>query len=72
MSDQDSKSRLADWFRRWRVPLRKFLAGKGAIRVSDLDDVAQEVFLRLMRYERADLIEHPQGVPVQDGDECRR
>src|SRR3984957_4383817 len=61
MSDPNSKSRLADWFRRWRMPLRKFLIGKGAIPASDLDDVAQEVFLRLMRYERTELIEHPQA-----------
>jgi RNA polymerase sigma-70 factor (ECF subfamily) len=61
MSSQDSKKRLADWFRQWRVPLRKFLVGRGAIPASDLDDVAQEVFLRLMRYERAELIEHPQA-----------
>lgn len=61
MSDPNSTSRLADWFRQWRVPLRKFLIGKGAIPTSDLDDVAQEVFLRLMRYERAELIEHPQA-----------
>jgi len=61
MSDQDSKRRLADWFHQWRVPLRKFLVGKGALPASDLDDVAQEVFLRLIRYERAELIEHPQA-----------
>lgn len=61
MRDQDSKRRLTDWFRQWRVPLRKFLVGKGALPTSDLDDVAQEVFLRLMRYERAELIEHPQA-----------
>jgi len=52
--------RLADWFqsfRRWRSPLRKlwFLSE------SDLDDVAQEVFLRLLRYEHVELIEHPQA-----------
>ena len=28
---------------------------------SDLDDVAQEVFLRLLRYDKAELIEHPQA-----------
>jgi RNA polymerase sigma-70 factor (ECF subfamily) len=61
MSTHDSKRRLADWFRQWRGPLRKFLVGRGAIPASDLDDVAQEVFLRLMRYERAELIEHPQA-----------
>jgi RNA polymerase sigma-70 factor (ECF subfamily) len=61
MSAGNPKHRLADWFRQWRAPLRKFLVGRGAVPASDLDDVAQEVFLRLMRYERTQLIEHPQA-----------
>lgn len=61
MNDRDANRRLADWFRRWRVPLRKFLVRKGAIPAADLEDVAQEVFLRLMRYDRSELIEHPQA-----------
>ncbi len=52
---------LAEWFRRWRSPLRKFLVGRGAVRVADLDDVAQEVFLRLLRYESAEVVQHPQA-----------
>lgn len=56
-----SKRRLTDWFRRWRGPLLKFLALRGAVPAADLDDVAQEVFLRLMRYSRDDLVEHPQA-----------
>lgn len=58
-------SRLSDWFRQWRSPLRKFLIGRGAVPLADLDDVAQEVFLRLMRYERTELIEHPQAYLFQ-------
>src|SRR5215471_1442992 len=61
MPDRDARARLTDWFRQWRSPLRKFLIGKGAVPTSDLDDVAQEVFLRLMRYDRSELIEHPQA-----------
>ena len=57
----DPKHRLTDWFLKWRAPLRKFLIGKGAVPGSELDDVAQEVFLRLMRYGRTELIEHPQA-----------
>jgi|KBSMisStandDraft_5_1062788.scaffolds.fasta_scaffold142432_1 RNA polymerase sigma-70 factor (ECF subfamily) len=52
--------RLTDWFqlfRRWRLPLRKLWL----LTESDLDDVAQEVFLRLLRYDNVDLIEHPQA-----------
>jgi len=52
---------LTEWFRRWRSPLRKFLVGRGAARVADLDDVAQEVFLRLLRYESAEVVQHPQA-----------
>jgi RNA polymerase sigma-70 factor (ECF subfamily) len=61
MTDRHTSRRLSDWFRQWRVPLRKFLTGKGAVRAADLDDVAQEVFLRLMRYDQTGLIEHPQA-----------
>src|SRR5882757_6987038 len=61
MTQADPKRRLTDWFRQWRGPLRKFLVGRGAVPAADLDDVAQEVFLRLMRYGRTELIEHPQA-----------
>lgn len=61
MTDYASRHKLADWFRQWRGPLRKFLIGRGSVPSADLDDVAQEVFLRLMRYDRAELVEHPQA-----------
>lgn len=61
MLDPDPKRRLVDWFLQWRSPLRKFLLRRGTVPASDLDDVAQEVFLRLMRYDRTELIEHPQA-----------
>ena len=56
-----AKRPLSDWFRRWRSPLRRFLIAKGAIRVADLDDISQEVFLRLLRYDSAEVVEHPQA-----------
>src|SRR4051812_13691160 len=61
MAIDDTNGRLSSWFRRWRLPLRKFLLGRAGIAVSDVDDVAQEVFLRLMRYRKAELVEHPQA-----------
>lgn len=61
MGDEDTTRRLTDWFRQWRAPLRKFLKGRSAVPVGELDDVAQEVFLRLMRYDRTELIEQPQA-----------
>lgn len=61
MADVDPRHRVANWFRQWRLPLRKFLIGRGTVPLSDIDDVAQEVFLRLMRYGQTELIEHPQA-----------
>lgn len=61
MSDHDTRRRLADWFRQWRSPLRKFLIGKHSLPTSDLEDVSQEVFLRLLRYDQVELVEHPQA-----------
>lgn len=61
MTPVPAHNSLTEWFRRWRSPLRKFLAGRGAVRVADLDDIAQEVFLRLLRYESAEVVRHPQA-----------
>ncbi len=61
MSGPETTRKLTEWFRQWRVPLRKFLIGHGAVPSSDVNDVAQEVFLRLLRYDRAELVEHPQA-----------
>jgi RNA polymerase sigma factor (sigma-70 family) len=61
MSGPETAKRLTEWFRQWRTPLRKFLIGQGAVPSADVNDVAQEVFLRLLRYDRAELIDHPQA-----------
>lgn len=61
MSNPDPENRLVEWFRRWRTPLRRFLASRSAVRPADFDDVAQEVFLRLLRYDTAQIVEHPQA-----------
>ena len=53
--------RLTDWFRDWRAPLRRFLQRHRKDLAADVDDIAQEVFLRLLRYDRSDLVEHPQA-----------
>jgi RNA polymerase sigma-70 factor (ECF subfamily) len=60
MTIGETKRRLTSWFHQWRLPLRKFLAHEG-VRSNDLDDIAQEVFLRLLRYERSELVENPQA-----------
>jgi RNA polymerase sigma factor (sigma-70 family) len=54
--------RIGGWFQRWQKPIRRFLrARRGRVSDHDLDDIAQEVFLRLLRYDNAELVANPQG-----------
>lgn len=52
---------LTGWFRDLHAPLRRFIGRRRPVASADLDDVAQEVYLRLLRYDRAELIEDPKG-----------
>jgi RNA polymerase sigma factor (sigma-70 family) len=61
MTTVETQRRLTAWFRQWRSPLRRFLTVHSTLRGADLDDIAQEVFLRLLRYERAELVEDPRA-----------
>jgi RNA polymerase sigma factor (sigma-70 family) len=53
--------RLATWFEVWRASMRRWVASRSSVQAADLDDVAQEVFVRLLRYSDDALIEHPQS-----------
>lgn len=54
-------ARLVEWFGKWRKPIRSWLSRRCAIPASDVDDLAQEVFLRLLRYSDDIAVENPQG-----------
>lgn len=53
--------RLISWFKRWRKPIRQWLSHRSSVPAADLDDLAQEVFLRLMRYSDEIAVDNPQG-----------
>jgi RNA polymerase sigma factor (sigma-70 family) len=53
--------RVNAWFRRWRKPIRSWFTSRAAVPNTDVDDLAQEVFLRLLRYGDDIAIENPQG-----------
>lgn len=61
MGESSANRRLIDWFNQWRSPLRKFLIRRNARSRAEVDDISQEVFLRLLRYNQAELVEHPQA-----------
>jgi RNA polymerase sigma factor (sigma-70 family) len=54
-------SELGDWFRDWQRPLRRFLARRRVGSAADIEDIAQEVYLRVLRYDRTELVDHPQA-----------
>ena len=58
---QTALDRFTGWFRYWRLPLRRFLSERRAIAAADIEDVAQEVFLRVLRYGRSEFVENPQA-----------
>lgn len=59
MADQRSAERIAEWMRRWNSGLTRFLERK--VPTPDAQDLAQEVYLRLLRSEQIDLIAEPQA-----------
>jgi RNA polymerase sigma-70 factor (ECF subfamily) len=61
LSDSAGKTKLVDWYRDWRLPLRRFLSRRNKACGADIDDISQEVFLRLLRYERTELVNQPQA-----------
>ncbi|WP_129645546.1 RNA polymerase sigma factor [Peristeroidobacter agariperforans] len=60
----DTKSRnerLTRWFESWRGAMKRWLSSRSSMQSADLDDVAQEVFLRLLRYSDDAVVEYPQS-----------
>jgi RNA polymerase sigma factor (sigma-70 family) len=55
------RARLIEWFERWRRPIRSWIAADKGVHAGDIDDLTQEVFLRLLRYSDDVLVENPQG-----------
>jgi RNA polymerase sigma factor (sigma-70 family) len=53
--------RLAKWFGQWRKPIRSWLRNRASVPPGDIDDLAQEVFLRLLRYSDDVAVDNPQG-----------
>ena len=59
--DEGRNGRLVSWFNQWRSPIRRWLATRSSVPNADLDDLAQEVFLRLLRYSDDVVVENPQS-----------
>lgn len=60
-ADGSSNKRFAQWFKDWRKPVRHWLSRRAAVPAAELDDLAQEVFLRLLRYSEKTTVENPLG-----------
>jgi RNA polymerase sigma factor (sigma-70 family) len=56
-----AEHRVAQWFKDWRKPVRHWLSRRASVPAAELDDLAQEVFLRLLRYGEKTAVENPLG-----------
>lgn len=53
--------RLTEWFGQWRNPIRSWLRNRASVPPGDINDLAQEVFVRLLRYSDDIAVDNPQG-----------
>ena len=60
MTDARQKARISAWVRRWNIDLTRFAERRVRSR-ADAQDLAQEVYLRLLRTSTIDLIAEPQA-----------
>ena len=60
MSATASSRRIAEWARSWNAGLTRFLRRRLPQQI-DAEDLAQEVYVRLLRVEKLELIEEPQA-----------
>ena len=60
MADERQKARISAWVRRWNFDLTRFAERRIRSR-ADAQDLAQEVYLRLLRTSTIDLIAEPQA-----------
>lgn len=56
-----TEARLVEWFKRWHKPIRSWLRNRARVPSGEIDDLAQEVFMRLLRYSDQVLVDNPQG-----------
>jgi RNA polymerase sigma factor (sigma-70 family) len=60
-SDERGEQRIGQWFSEWRQPVRHWLSRHSKVPAAELDDLAQEVFLRLLRYSLETHVTNPLG-----------
>ena len=59
-ADKTDQKTAAQWFERWHTLIRHALSGR-LQRKEDVDDMAQEVYLRLLRVPDLDLVRSPRS-----------
>jgi RNA polymerase sigma-70 factor (ECF subfamily) len=59
--ENSRNGRLTTWFEVWHGSMHRWVSHRCSMQGADVDDVAQEVFLRLLRYSDDSLVENPQS-----------
>ncbi len=53
------QAQLVEWYERFRKPVQVWLGRRCGILAKDTDDLAQETFMRLMRYPNDEVVKNP-------------
>lgn len=56
-----NRNMFGEWFAQWRKPIRSWLRNRAPFSPGDIDDMTQEVFVKLLRYSEDTAVDNPQG-----------
>lgn len=56
-----ANGRIVEWFELWYDPLRSWFRNRAAVSSAELDDLTQDVFVRLLRYSDETIVQNPHG-----------
>jgi RNA polymerase sigma factor (sigma-70 family) len=60
-ADLRGTERMSQWFGSWRKPIRQWIGRNTSVESAEIDDLTQEVFMRLLRYSNDVTVTNPRG-----------
>lgn len=60
-TDRRGAERIGDWFGRWRKPIRQWIGRNASVTSAEVDDLTQEVFVKLLRYSNDVKVTNPKS-----------
>jgi RNA polymerase sigma factor (sigma-70 family) len=60
-ADVRGTERISNWFGSWREPIQRWIGNNSSVPSAEVDDLTQEVFVKLLRYSNDVTVQHPQA-----------